>query len=101
MISIAEAAFGKCISLVTVIMGNGVTSIGNYGFHDYPNLTSINLPEGLTSIPEASFLRCSSLNEIQDAHFALHYSFQGMENRCRLTLLWLTKDGRLRDMGSL
>ena len=52
MITVGYNAFGKCISRVTVIMGNGVTSI--------------NLSERLTSILKAGFLRCSPLTEIQD-----------------------------------
>ena len=47
-----------------ITFGKGVTSIGNYAFHNCSSLTSITIPEGVTSIGESTFSRCSSLTSI-------------------------------------
>ena len=48
----------------TVIIEEGVTSIGNYTFRNCSSLTSIIIPEGVTSIGESAFMNCSSLTSI-------------------------------------
>ena len=47
-----------------VIVGNGVTSIGNYAFASCGNLTSITIPNGVTSIGEDAFNNCKSITGI-------------------------------------
>lgn len=39
----------------TVIIGNGVTNVGDYSFENYTKLKSITLPEGLTRIGDHAF----------------------------------------------
>ena len=48
----------------TYILGNDLTSIGDYTFKDCSSLTSINIPENVTSIGDYTFYGCSSLNSI-------------------------------------
>ena len=48
----------------TVIVNEGVTSIGNYAFYKYNALTSITLPEGVTRIGDYAFQFCESLASI-------------------------------------
>ena len=48
----------------TVVIENGVTSIGKYAFLYCSSLAEINIPEGITSIGESAFSKCSSLAEI-------------------------------------
>ena len=57
-------AFVNCERLQSVVMGNGVTSIGNYAFENCSSLTSITIPESVTSIGGFAFARCSSLTSI-------------------------------------
>ena len=38
-----------------LVIENGITEIGSYAFYDYDNLTSVSLPETLTSISETAF----------------------------------------------
>lgn len=44
-----------------VIIGDGVTSIGDYAFYDCSSLTSLTLPESVTSIGDGAFCNCSGL----------------------------------------
>ena len=48
----------------TVIIDEGITSIGDYAFYDCSSLTTVSLPESVTSIGEGVFLYCSNLTAI-------------------------------------
>ena len=50
--------------LTTVLLPNTLTSIGGSAFSGCSSLTEINLPASLTSIGEGTFWSCSSLTEI-------------------------------------
>ena len=62
--SIGEWAFDECTSLTSVIIGNGVTSIGDAAFYNCTSLTSITIPDSVTSIGERAFYNCRSLTSI-------------------------------------
>ena len=47
-----------------IVIGEGVTKIGNYTFYDCSSLTSITIPESVKSIGESAFKGCSSLTSI-------------------------------------
>jgi hypothetical protein len=51
-------------SIITVIIENGVTSIGNWAFSGFSSLTSITIPNSVTNIGWEAFNRCSSLTSI-------------------------------------
>ncbi len=51
-------------SITTVIIEDGVTSIGRYSFYNYTNLTSITIPDSVTSIGTYAFRGCSSLTSV-------------------------------------
>jgi hypothetical protein len=51
-------------NLVSVEIGDCVTSIDNYAFRDCTSLTSINIPSGVTSIGWYAFRNCSGLTSI-------------------------------------
>ena len=48
----------------TIVIKDGVTSIGDYTFSNYENLTSITIPNSVTSIGKYAFQYCSSLTSI-------------------------------------
>ena len=48
-------------SIKSVIIKNGVTSIGNGAFYDCTSLISITIPDSVTSIGEYAFCNCTSL----------------------------------------
>ena len=48
----------------TIVINNGVTSIGDYVFYYCYNLTSITIPDSVTSIGDSSFRECEKLTSI-------------------------------------
>lgn len=57
-------AFGYCEDLTSITIPNSVTSIGDYAFFNCTGLTSITIPDGVTSIGGNTFRRCSGLTSI-------------------------------------
>ena len=51
-------------SITSVIIENGVTSIGNAAFHGCESLTSVTIPNSVTIIGERAFYGCSSLTSV-------------------------------------
>lgn len=56
--------FTSCTSLTSVTIPDTVTSIGQGAFFGCSNLTNINIPSGVTSIDGSAFLQCTSLTSI-------------------------------------
>ena len=50
--------------MTSIELPDGLTSIGQYAFDDCASLTSIELPDGLTYIGPSAFERCASLTYI-------------------------------------
>ena len=57
-------AFRNCSELTSVTIPNSVTSIDSYAFSGCSNLTSITIGNSVTSIGNYAFLNCSSLTSI-------------------------------------
>ena len=62
--SIGDKAFYECSRIVKIKIPEGVTSIGDRVFDGCSNLTEINIPENVISIAYYAFSECSSLTEI-------------------------------------
>ena len=63
--SIGNSAFYNCTSLESVVIGDGVTSIGYAAFYYCSSLTSIEIPDSVTSIGGSAFNNCTSLTSIE------------------------------------
>ncbi|MCI8440647.1 MAG: leucine-rich repeat protein [Oscillospiraceae bacterium] len=59
--SIGNKAFSKCINLISITISDSIASIGSSAFETCTNLTSIDIPLGVTSIGARAFAACSSL----------------------------------------
>ena len=59
--SIGGDVFSGCTSLTTINIPDGVTSIGASAFSGCTSLTTISIPDGVTSIGASAFSRCTSL----------------------------------------
>ena len=60
---ICDRAFDYC-SLTSINLPNSVTSIGEWAFYECRSLTSINIPHSVTSIGHSAFSWCDSLTSI-------------------------------------
>ena len=64
--SIGDSAFNAynieaCKNLTSIIIPNSVTSIGNYAFYKCTSLTDVTIPDSVTSIEDGAFYECTSL----------------------------------------
>lgn len=62
--SIGNKAFIYCENLTSVTIPDGVTSIGNYAFGACTNLTGIVIPANVTTIGANAFESCESLTSV-------------------------------------
>ena len=64
MTKIGGWVFSGCSSLTSITIPDSVTSIDNYAFYHCSSLTSITIPDSVTSIEQNAFHGCSSLADI-------------------------------------
>ena len=62
--SIGNYAFDGCSGLTSITIPNSVTTIGGYAFCRCTGLTSIEIPNSVTSISEGTFYNCSGLTSV-------------------------------------
>ena len=62
--SIGGRAFANCDGLTSVTIGDSVTSIGSYAFDNCISLTSVVIPDSVTSIGDSAFYNCNSLTNV-------------------------------------
>ena len=59
------SAFNDCEKVTSIVLPEGVTSIGGAAFSDCTSLTEINIPDTVTNISYMAFENCSSLKSIK------------------------------------
>lgn len=64
MTSIGDYAFCACKFLTSINLGDKITSIGDYAFYLCENLLSINIPNSVNHIGEYAFCSCALLQDI-------------------------------------
>ena len=87
--SIGNYAFNGCSSLTSVTIPNSVTSIGNNAFNRCSGLTSIIIPESVTSIGGYTFFGCSGLISVTIPNSVTSigsYAFSGCSGLTSITI---------------
>ena len=64
MTRISKYAFYQCSSLSSIEIPESVTSIGKYAFYQCSSLSSIEIPSGVTSIGYGAFSGCGRLTDV-------------------------------------
>lgn len=88
---IGYSAFSGCTSLEnTDFLGNKVVSINGNAFLNCTGLTSVNLPESITSIndDEGIFVGCENISELKIGYIYLKRSSNGVFNDSLINHLW-------------
>ncbi|MBO4676003.1 MAG: leucine-rich repeat protein [Oscillospiraceae bacterium] len=81
--SIGDCAFQDCTGLTSVTIPDSVTSIGDYAFYDCTGLTSVTIPDGIKYINRSAFAQCSSLKSVTIPKSVVEfndYAFSGCGN---------------------
>ena len=82
-------AFQGCSSLTSITIPEGVTSIGYYAFLGCSSLTSVTIPESVTYIGNSAFSRCSSLTSVtipEGVTYIGYYAFLGCSSLTSVTI---------------
>ena len=81
--AIGNNAFYDCTGLTSITIPNSVTSIGNEAFRDCTGLTSITIPNSVTNIGESAFNNCTGLTLVEICNGVTsigNYAFEGCSN---------------------
>ena len=76
---IGDYAFAGCDALTSITIPNSVTSIGDRAFRNCSSLTSVAIPNSVTSIGERAFGDCSALTSVTIGNSVTsigHYAFE-------------------------
>jgi hypothetical protein len=77
--------FFRCTGLKSVIISEGVTSIGATAFYECTGLTSITIPNSVTSIGEMAFSGCGALTSVTIPNSVTYIGGNAFADCTRLT----------------
>lgn len=64
VVGIADDAFSQCVNLKSVIIPDGIETIGEEAFKNCSSLNEIRIPQSLESIDYNAFLGCTSMSKV-------------------------------------
>ena len=87
--TIGDWAFSYCRALTSVIISNSVTTIGERTFANCYSLTSVTIPSSVTRIEDGAFSDCGNVKQITSEAvtppYCSRYAFDGVNrNECKL-----------------
>ena len=87
--TIGDYAFSYCRALTSVIISNSVTTIGERTFANCYSLTSVTIPSSVTRIEDGAFSDCGNVKQITSEAvtppYCSRYAFDGVNrNECKL-----------------
>jgi hypothetical protein len=85
VVAIKDSAFDHCSSLTSVSIPNSVTSIGSAAFGSCSGLTSVTIPNSVTSIGPAVFAECIALTSVTIGNSINHISLAAFAGCTALT----------------
>ncbi|MCH5310034.1 MAG: leucine-rich repeat domain-containing protein [Prevotella sp.] len=65
VLEVGQNAFGQCKGLTSVIIPNSVTTIGGWAFEECNNLESVEIPNSINTIGDYAFSQCYRLESIE------------------------------------
>ena len=86
--TIGDNAFYGCSGLTSIEIPNSVTSIGNQAFYGCNGLTSVTIPNNVTSIESSAFTSCNNIKTI-DINSQVAIDAKVLENMSFLTTIKL------------
>lgn len=89
VVEIADKAFMSCSKLTSVTIPNSVTTIGNYAFWECAGLTSVIIPNSVKTIGRNAFEYCSGISSVSipnNVSVIEDYTFNGCNSLTEITL---------------
>lgn len=96
--AIPAGAFSCCTGLRSVVLPEGITSIGERAFYFCSSLTSLTVPDGVTSIGQSAFACCSGLTSITLPESLTTLGEYVFESCVNLTTAGPAGDGHVYDL---
>ena len=75
--------------ILSVVVEEGVTHIGDYAFSECVNLQQVSLPDTLTSIGTGAFIECESLKSIRIPNSVKEFGHSILKGCSGMTEVWL------------
>ena len=88
--TIGNSAFSGCDSLTSVTIPNSVKTIGKGAFYGCSSLTSITIPNGVTTIGTGAFYDCSSLASVTIGNHVTNIADDAFPRNSISKFIWLT-----------
>ena len=82
---IGDYSFYNCSGLTSITIPDSVTSIGSSAFYGCSGLTSVTIPDSVTSIGQSAFSRCSGLTNLTIPDSVTSIGDSAFENCSELT----------------
>ena len=97
--TIRDWTFNGCSALTSIDIPNTVTSIGKYAFQACSSMTSIEIPSGVTSIGNYAFNQCSALTNMEIPSTVTSIGRTAFQSCSGLTSVTFGEDSKLDTIG--